>query len=1564
MTEHSSRRNSLTSMSTTASSQNNISVHDLSTDNLIAVDSKFVKKPTKKFPNSNGISPKLLSDTSFRSPPSGGSSFYSKEGVYYFPNGEVFRPRTTPAKRNRPNKIHTDSPPTKPENTFSPVDTIVPSNSFATDSPTHSPVHSTHSSSANSASTLPSNSGKTSIHSNNSLTSLPKSASLQNIKVLNKQNLVLTIRSNKGDIATNIVLEDSTTKMPYESYRNSNSSSSLKNSHKLQSQNITKTEQYSNTSSFSSQTSNVSNVSNLLAENANSSHSNVNRSATNTPSTSISDDHNRLSNEIRNSSGSSCDESNNNRPDSATEDAALTTLNETSEETFRTTPASTLRSVSVGHSNNSSWDNRNVSDLRRFVRDESVSSSSRSERNVPRSRNLQHSLSSPLTVGNNDSPNSTNNSSAGNTPSLLYDNTPPLDVLKQRELSNRSGNSSPTSLYGSSNSNSISQLGAPVKPTLRDISRSSEMSSEEEIFKTPVSSPDQELFKEPKDTPKLAPPSPTSLKTATPIVTPPNKINAFRPPRISAGSILDYKRLNTDTSISTSTNSSSSGGTSNRKSQISLLPEPTIDTESFVEQYFHDSSPELYQLSEIISNLNSTPTKTHHQQQQEQLDKDQIEQEQKEYSRLINEKRQLLRSSSAGAPVKEHIIQVSEDQAIKFIPSPTDSITSTPRSSRYYDISSSTFNKFLNDKQVEIPPRGDVMIVNNNKIRKHHRNASSTSSAGDFFNPQKKTPVNASADPAPPITPKRSPIQEVTTPQITGDSPPPPPPIEKSPGMRVKGRPKKKRSKKHGDKKSDTDGKDESHSSLKHKPSEKVSGNAIGKKKEVEEFTIPIAIQTQPIKAPPPPLSSATNPNVLDRRDALGHLTSNKSSENERDPSPTRLVLYDASGTFEEELAKQSLKLKDMKNEEQFEDPVTPEKKPSKPVRSLLLNEDADKSKNLGNSSNKSESKLNELPAKALKKTKSLPSVVSDKSQVPDILVPSSEKLSAHSRFEPTRKPPPIGKNEQDFSNTTVADESFDLISHPPPPPQPMQPKQQFHKNLPKSHIYQSGTNAAIEGNLPLNQQDTKKGGTNFKSFFKMFKPQIHEKSMEKSESTTSLASAGSAGSRLFKFRRQKKEDQEDLPVIAEKQKPQLGFNNENRVSVLSEIAPSIKLGSLPDFEPEETGLFEELMLTFDEKFESELTPTSPPNFIHKITTGSSSLNEPFLRDDELSIAQIQDQQLKDDADGESGPSMSSGDENDETENMDFIQSEARWATMDEGALNAYIDKSLEATLDAKTSRELEKFRDQMAAAAAASAGPGAPTITTTDAGPAVGFGDARTAGASANTTSPVPITEHNEKVSTPVITATPLIAPLLVGTSKNIRMLADEKFDPVVDGSETSSTRDGVKKSMVIDSQELQYIFNNLTDDEKKNLPPHLKYIRQFKDYPKIEVDMKKFEDLSEVKLFVDESMSKRSILKRRKRMGGGGGGFTATMKQTMIGGGGGSSGSSSNSKRVVFTNKISINETFASDMYKRYNKAVTQYSLSDPKEINKIKNELNYYKCNEMLVHESSQNNTHFFY
>lgn len=68
--------------------------------------------------------------------------------------------------------------------------------------------------------------------------------------------------------------------------------------------------------------------------------------------------------------------------------------------------------------------------------------------------------------------------------------------------------------------------------------------------------------------------------------------------------------------------------------------------------------------------------------------------------------------------------------------------------------------------------------------------------------------------------------------------------------------------------------------------------------------------------------------------------------------------------------------------------------------------------------------------------------------------------------------------------------------------------------------------------------------------------------------------------------------------------------------------------------------------------------------------------------------------------------------------------------------------------------------------------------------------------------------------------------------------------------------------------------------------------------------------------------------------------------------------------SKTVQFDRKILINETFAPDQYRRYNKCVTQYTLTDPNEINKIKDELNAYKCNEMLIHTNSKKFTHFFY
>lgn len=66
----------------------------------------------------------------------------------------------------------------------------------------------------------------------------------------------------------------------------------------------------------------------------------------------------------------------------------------------------------------------------------------------------------------------------------------------------------------------------------------------------------------------------------------------------------------------------------------------------------------------------------------------------------------------------------------------------------------------------------------------------------------------------------------------------------------------------------------------------------------------------------------------------------------------------------------------------------------------------------------------------------------------------------------------------------------------------------------------------------------------------------------------------------------------------------------------------------------------------------------------------------------------------------------------------------------------------------------------------------------------------------------------------------------------------------------------------------------------------------------------------------------------------------------------------------RVRFADTLHISETFDPEMYKRYNRSVTQYYLTEFAEVNRIKNELNFYKCHEMLVHQKSQCNTHFFY
>lgn len=118
---------------------------------------------------------------------------------------------------------------------------------------------------------------------------------------------------------------------------------------------------------------------------------------------------------------------------------------------------------------------------------------------------------------------------------------------------------------------------------------------------------------------------------------------------------------------------------------------------------------------------------------------------------------------------------------------------------------------------------------------------------------------------------------------------------------------------------------------------------------------------------------------------------------------------------------------------------------------------------------------------------------------------------------------------------------------------------------------------------------------------------------------------------------------------------------------------------------------------------------------------------------------------------------------------------------------------------------------------------------------------------------------------------------------------------------------------------------------------PSYLKHIKQFADFEQLEIKVKDFDPTSQEEVRKPENQ------------------VTPILKDGL---------KKSRGRRVKFSSTISISETFPPHMYKRYNKSVTQYYLTEFAEVNRIKNELNAYKCHEMLVHEKSQMNTHFFY
>lgn len=127
------------------------------------------------------------------------------------------------------------------------------------------------------------------------------------------------------------------------------------------------------------------------------------------------------------------------------------------------------------------------------------------------------------------------------------------------------------------------------------------------------------------------------------------------------------------------------------------------------------------------------------------------------------------------------------------------------------------------------------------------------------------------------------------------------------------------------------------------------------------------------------------------------------------------------------------------------------------------------------------------------------------------------------------------------------------------------------------------------------------------------------------------------------------------------------------------------------------------------------------------------------------------------------------------------------------------------------------------------------------------------------------------------------------------------------------------------------------LGDEMNRNFPSFLKHVKQFQDFSEIEINVRDFDPTSNEEIAKSATV-KDSILRTQMKP--------------------------ASNRTVEFSNTVFISETYPSYMYKRYNKSVTQYYLTEFAEVNRIKNELNAYKCHEMLVHEKSQMNTHFFY
>lgn len=1503
----SSRRNSLTSVSTsnssytlTNSSTNLNSARDLSTDNLLNMDEKFQKKSIK--PSSNPLSPNLNSIPSFQNhqphhQPHHQPQLYQQQqqqeqhqpqqkphprrsmsspalyqtangfrktdaGTYYFPNGEIFRPRMAPAKRNRPSKLN------KPNSR---------SNSLT------NYAYDKQNDRSNSLPQQPIMSSPAPIPAPpptaNSQPNIPRNHSFNNLKSKSKNDLVHSIRSNKLDTPTNLNLSTN-----IENHQRTKSISS-QNSQFSQHSPIINQHYYqtSPTNKF------IHNSNNLIKDDINdqtiylnpsttagtASHSAANLSNRNKSNTTLTDSNpSSLSNFNLNRSSSNTPQTSINDQDDSSTSNLLESIKEI-KNALKTVDSNKHNTIEQELKDQKLKQNNADEDIdpiekRNYNQDLVKEQIIDNEKNViSENKDENHISQEKITKPYQDNENKNESFEENSQVSKRIDDALEQNEnhnMKHDEIKNDQDSSIPNKSINESNENNAN---------------SNEQSDDDEEYHSPFDGDNDQTI--------------DKLKSS--LNNPGNDKNQYekdqsekvqsekdQDDKDQAGKDQDDKdeagkdgddsdsdkdhKDHKDHKDDKSDDETTMVNDQSEK-EIPITPNPnetTLNTlnevseESNEQQFFTPNNSEIQsqtfpQLSDIPkinyensyenhSNLNSptldmfcTPSQGSPEYPEPTILDDSVERlgaydkndKIEDQPELIKEVRNSLIMNDNddqidSGKVKKHIITIPRSNG----QINTGSNPSTPQSVFFDFQNNDQFNKFLNDDQY-VPPRGDVAVVGG-KIRKHERSASSISSFNSIVNGEGASDRNSSTYVL--LSPRQqSPLSP------TFNNP------ENSPNKSSR----LVREIKNDDQPDDNN--DDGNSNKKPKLDKSLPS--------------------------PQKIVSMLDPPSIPKDDNITKINSNPDKELPLPPTPT---LNDSSSF----------------NSSTFKSlpPSTPHNKasPLPPLPSAVasplpaLPSDSHSSSPKKNSSGFNRAKS--LPGlnTSIKKSASAGNF---KTMFKKIFMgkPAEEEEGEEITSPQKNLDPPLSttpstpKSPASPTKQSISDDLFkksDVTQNSQAPSSaPSSPSKKSIRSARKSSLASNRTNNSVHSTPNHNKFSPKLFLSPFTpptSSFKTFHTNAGENNNNNNTSHTEHNSPVNfkklgALKKNFSFANLKqfgsstnlsKQDTNDHNEIdnnknlPEEPKTPLPILEGEEIDTSEDLT----LTKLPTIETD-NHLFDDVLIDFDEKLN---TVDEIPNESVKKNKLTTFINEPFLKDDELTRDQIEDQQKKDLVDG-SQESLPRSDEaagrnveihhsrhnSDEyvDDNIRYLQQELVWPIDNEN--------------DLRSSEELSI------------------------------------------------ITKSNESVL---------------------------NFDETETGEET----------ILVDNEQLVELFNNLNDYQRRRLPMHLKHIRQFQDFKVLEISIKKFENTLNFRPpLKDDSETHKlleSILKKQ---------LTQTGK---------------NNKKVLFSNKISISETFPPEMYKRYNKSVTQYTLTESFQINKIKNEMNQYKCNEMLVHEKSQNNTHFYY